>query len=103
MESVSNTQITPQYQNRIKFVKKWLEEPKTQYQLDNLVKKLTSKKDVIDNTYFKGLNIGKGSQTETTARGNLRSLIKNNPDKIGGPEKVKEFYDIMKDVEDQND
>jgi len=84
--------VTPQYQNKIDFVKKWLEKPKNQLQYENLVKKFTTKEKVFDNTYSRGKDLGKGSSTEQGARQNIRNLVKNNPEKIGGSEKVKTFF-----------
>ena len=70
--------VTPQYQNRIDFMKKWLKKPKKQNQYENLVKKFTTEEKILDNTYSKGKDLGKGSPTEQTARQNLRRLVRDH-------------------------
>jgi len=74
--------VTPQYQKRIELMKKWLEEPKTQYQYENLINKFIADPNknqgiIIDNTYLgKNVNLGKGSNTYTGAQQVVRTIVK---------------------------
>ena len=84
--------VTPQYQKRIQLMKKWLEEPKTQYQYENLINKFIANPNenqgrIIDNTYVgKNVDLGPGSNTYTGAQQVVRTIVKKH---------IPEKYDLF--------
>ena len=84
--------VTPQYQKRIQLMEKWLEEPKTQHQYENLINKFIADPNknqgrIIDKTYVgKNADLGKGSNTYTGAQQVVRTIVKKH---------IPEKYDLF--------